>query len=114
MTAEHTKTPWHLVPVKANNTTATMDTADWYNIYAANAYVCQVKRDGHPGIQRADAAFVVLAVNCHDELVAACKEMVAEFDESNRRYCELNPGTIGYPDSVGVGLARAAIAKATA
>ena len=45
------------------------------------------------------------------DLLAACEELVGEFDERNREL-QLEPGNGGYADTGGIVLARSAIARA--
>lgn len=61
---KHTKEPWHVIPVgEKRGVIATDADATHWNVYAANAYVCQVKRSGVREIQQADAARIVSCVN---------------------------------------------------
>ena len=64
---EHTKTPWGYWPECCREG----------GMITSNEYGCHVAAptlyENHPALTKANAAFIVKACNCHDELLEACK-----------------------------------------
>lgn len=66
--AEHSKTPWRLGKNGGDDT-----------VFAGNRVVAMCDTDVNaPHVDKANAAFIVRAVNCHAELVAALELLVAD------------------------------------
>ena len=65
--AEHTQTPWKMVPCR---TCSSMDTE---NAHRCGRFqlACPPANDYEGRLSTADADFLLRAVNCHEELVAA-------------------------------------------
>jgi hypothetical protein len=100
MSLQHTPTPWSVCSAPANDL--------WYvgiSIEASGARVADtcILNNHHTE----DAAFIVLACNAHDELVAALKFCVIEIAGIRNR--KLTRG-----EEVALDAARAALAKAGA
>jgi hypothetical protein len=57
----HTNGPWHVVAVGNGQSIPRIEEANHWNIYSNSAYVCQVKREGHKGIQLQDARLIAAA-----------------------------------------------------
>ena len=74
--------------------------------YFSVACICEMSDDSAISEvqQKANAAFVVRAVNCHEELVEALQDFLADWDSPNFRTY--------YIDEAHVEAARAALAKA--
>ena len=100
MNAKHTPTPWSIVPQNdGSSIIAKMheDASKGFRI------VCHawLRRDSQAEDQ-ANAAFIVRAVNAHDDLVAALSNLVAIIEDGNKATTE----------SSSYACARAALAKA--
>ena len=98
--AEHTQTPWKMVPCR---TCSSMGTE---NAHRCGRFqlACPPANDYEGRLSTADADFLLRAVNCHEELVAALEDFLADWDSPNFRTY--------YIDEAHVEAARAALAKA--
>jgi len=64
--SKHTPTPWHVVD---------KPDSDWLDVESEHMGVCRLPRDRFAS---GDAAMIVRAVNAHDDLVAALRNLLHE------------------------------------
>jgi len=96
----HTPTPWEIEPV---NTEMIIQSGSCPYRYVAVVDGCQAMSEEE---EKANAEFIVLAVNCHDELLKVCQEMMGVLEVID--FCELSADY----DSIPFAEWEAAIAKA--
>jgi hypothetical protein len=82
MSAEHTPTPWRADESEPAGQVILSSTVAFG---PGQKQLCNV---GHLTCAANDAEFIVRAVNCHDDLVAALKEAIAELND----WCEEESG----------------------
>lgn len=91
MTTQHTQVPWHIEPLQA-------DQGESIAVCAAGIGVVAVISPDEDGtftreIDEANAAFIVKAVNAHDQLVAALK-MAEAYISTRAPQHPVTPGEI--------------------
>jgi len=72
--SEHTPTPWKLRKLVTNCHYTAIDGGDWAELANVVTRLDDDKQDHRQG--SANAAFIIRAVNNHDRLLAACKELL--------------------------------------
>ena len=117
----HTPTPWHCDDKgvitggpDACTSIATTERHKWASTDGGlGTFLTDEHRRERIAQCDADGDLIVRAVNAHADLLAALRELVAEHETGSAEYEADHPGTLGLPESYGIELARAAIAKAT-
>lgn len=78
--SKHTPTPWKVVTGLYGTTSIWAD--------GEEMAICPINYDGArrpPEESTANAEFIVRAVNCHDELLAALEDILASYDANDSR-----------------------------